>query len=48
VIEAAWPVNLAMDGAGGNFGGGVVDYVVGIAWIGGVWRVHYFHYLGFA
>ena len=34
VVEAAGPINLAVDWAGGNFGGGVVDYVVGIAWIG--------------
>jgi hypothetical protein len=37
VVEAAGPINLAVDGAGGNFGGGVVDYGVGVAWIGGVW-----------
>jgi hypothetical protein len=42
---------LAVDWTGGNFGGGVVDYVVGIAWIGGVWaggvwRINHFYYLG--
>jgi len=36
VIEAAGPVNLAVDGAGGDFGRGVVDYVVGIAGVGDV------------
>jgi hypothetical protein len=36
VVEAAGPVNLAVDGAGGDFGGGVVDYVVGIAGLGDV------------
>ena len=36
VIEAAEPVNLAVDGAGGDFRGGVVDYVMGIAWVRGV------------
>jgi len=49
VIEAARPVNLAMDRAGGEFGGGVVDYVMGIVWVGGVWsgrvwRVNHFYY----
>jgi hypothetical protein len=38
VVEAAGPVNLAVDGACGNFCGGVVDYAMGVAWIGGVWR----------
>jgi hypothetical protein len=33
VVEAAVPVNVAVDGAGGNFGGGVVNDVVGIGWI---------------
>jgi hypothetical protein len=37
VVEAAGPVNLAVDGAGGNFGCGVVDYVLGVAWVGDVW-----------
>jgi hypothetical protein len=37
VVEAARPINLAVDGAGGNFGGGVVDYVVGVARVGDVW-----------
>ena len=36
VIEAAGPVNLAVDGTGGDFGGGVVDYPVRIAGVGGV------------
>jgi len=36
VVEAAGPVNLAVDGAGGDFGRGVVDYVVGIAGVGDV------------
>jgi hypothetical protein len=38
VVKAAGPVNLAVDGACGNFGCGVVDYVMGVDWIGGVWR----------
>ena len=37
MIHAARPINLAVDGTGGNFGCGVVDHVVGIAWIGDVW-----------
>jgi len=48
VVETAGPVNLAVDGAWGNFGGGVVDYVMGIVWSGGVWRVNDFYYLGIA
>jgi hypothetical protein len=53
VVEAAGPVNLAVDGAGGDFGGGVVDYVIRVAWVrgawaGDVWRVNYFYYLGVA
>jgi hypothetical protein len=36
VIEAAGPVNLAVDGAGGDFCGGVVDYVMRVAWAGDV------------
>ena len=53
VVEAAGPVNLAVDGAGGDFGGGVVDYVMRIAWVcgvweGGVWCVNDFYYLGVA
>lgn len=50
VVEAAGPVNLAVDGAGGEFGCGVVDYVMGIAWVrgiggGGVRRVNDFYHL---
>jgi hypothetical protein len=54
MIDAARPINLAVDGTGGNCGGGVVDYAVGIAWIGDVWpsagvrSVNNFHYLRFA
>jgi hypothetical protein len=53
VVEAARPVNLAVDGADRDFGGGVVDYVIGIAWVGGiwaggVWRVNNFYYLDIA
>jgi hypothetical protein len=41
---------LAVDGAGGEFGCGVVDYVMGIAWVrgivgGGVRRVNDFYHL---
>jgi hypothetical protein len=51
VIKAAGPVNSAVDGTGGNFGRRVVNYVVGVARIGGfrprgdVWRVNNFDYL---
>ena len=38
VVQAAGPVNLAVDGAGGDFGCGVVDYLMGIAWVGGAGR----------
>ena len=53
VIEAAGPVNLAVDGAGRDFRGGVVDYVMGVAGLGdvcprGVWRVNDFYYTGVA
>jgi hypothetical protein len=36
VLEAAGPVNLAVDGAGGHFCGGVVDYVMRVAWAGDI------------
>jgi hypothetical protein len=36
VIEAAGPVNLAVDGTGGDFCGGVVDYLMRVAWAGDV------------
>jgi hypothetical protein len=36
VVDAAGPVNLAVDWAGGNFCGGVVDHVVRFAWAGDV------------
>ena len=36
VIESAGPVNLAVDGAGGDFCGGVVDYVMRVARAGNV------------
>jgi hypothetical protein len=36
VVEAAVPVNFAVDWAGGNFGGGVVEYVMRVAWAGDV------------
>jgi hypothetical protein len=48
---------LAVDGASGDFGGGVVDYVAGIAWLGDFWpargclrgrSVNYLYYLGIA
>jgi hypothetical protein len=38
VVEAARPVNLAVDWTWGDLGGGVVDYVVGVACARGVWR----------
>ena len=38
VVEAAGPVNLAVDWTWGNCCGGVVDYVVGVPRAGGVWR----------
>ena len=44
VVEAAGPVNLAVDGAGGDFGGGVVNYVMGIARpASGDWGVNDFY-----
>ena len=44
VIEAAGPVNLAVDGTGWNFGGGVVNYVMGIARpASGDWGVNDFY-----
>jgi len=60
VVEATGPVNLAVDGAGGDFCGGVVDYVMGIAWARSIWRgvirrgglrargVNYLYYSGIA
>jgi hypothetical protein len=51
VIEAAGPVNLAVDRASGDFGRGVVDNVVRVTWARGVWRggsVNNFYYLGIA
>jgi hypothetical protein len=53
VIEAAGPVNLAVDGTRRDFRGGVVDYVMGVAGLGdvcprGVWRVNDFYYMGVA
>jgi hypothetical protein len=54
VVDAARPINLAVDGPGGNFRRCVVNYVVGVAWSvgsrtrGGVWRVNNFDYLGVA
>jgi hypothetical protein len=38
VVDAARPVDLAVDGAGGNFGAGVVNDVAGIARVCSVWR----------
>jgi|ERR1700722_880508 len=37
MIDAARPVNLAVDGTCGNFSGGVMDHVLGITWSGDVW-----------
>jgi hypothetical protein len=56
VVEAAGPVNLAVDWTWGNCRGGVVDYVVRVTCAGGVWRgsgvrtrgVNNFYYLGIA
>jgi hypothetical protein len=56
VVEAARPVNLAVDWTWGDLGGGVVDYVVGVACARGVWRgggvrtrgVNNLYYLGIA
>jgi hypothetical protein len=51
VVEAAGPVNLAVDRASGDFGRGVVDNVVRVTRARGVWRggsVNNFYYLGIA
>jgi hypothetical protein len=54
VVQTTRPVNFAVDCTWWNFGSGVVNYVVGITWSGGirpsagVWHINDFYYLGVA